>query len=289
VCAGAVEARGLVLVRGWRQRVHCSEACLRESLRRGIARSAARRRWTLRLSVLAALVVGASTLVRHHRAPPRRSISMAWPDAYEGLAPAPAILVGPPWPPTDEQWLALFDGAAWVHPLPGPHRRVATADALTFGGESHDLPTFCQSEGRCGVDVGGDLWGEHVYATFDGVVERVHVDERRGGLSVRLVHFGGGVFTQYFHLAATPRGIARGAIVRAGDVIGSLGDTGLDGARAHLAFALSVRPARHLPEVYWDPTSWLARAPLRRPPHGTVAGYLPPAPPSRSEATLQAQ
>jgi murein DD-endopeptidase MepM/ murein hydrolase activator NlpD len=274
VCAGDVSARGLVLVRGWRERVHCSEACLRESLRRGAARSAARRRWMLRVSMLAALVVGVTTLVRRHRAPPRRTISVAWPETLEAFAVAPPILFGPPWPPTDEQWQALFDGAPWVHPLPGPSRRVATADALTFGREGRDR--LCKSEGRCGVDLGGELWGEHVYAALDGVVERVHADERHGGLSVRLAHFGGGVFTQVFHLAAVPRGIMRGASVRAGDVIGALGDSGTEGARAHLAFALSVRAASHLPEVYWDPTPWLARAELRRPPHGTVAGYLPP-------------
>jgi murein DD-endopeptidase MepM/ murein hydrolase activator NlpD len=228
------------------------------------------------VSVVAALVVVATTVVRRHHAPPRRTISMAWPDAPDELASSPAVLFGPPWPPTDEQWIALFDGAAWVHPSPGPKRRVPTPDALTFTREGRERPTFCKREGRCGVDLGGELWGEHVYAALDGVVERVQADERRGGLSVRLAHFGGGVFTQYFHLAATRRGLTRGASVKAGDVIGALGDTGLEEARAHLAFALSVRAASHLPEVYWDPTPWLERARVSLPPNGTVAGYLPP-------------
>ena len=48
---------------------------------------------------------------------------------------------------------------------------------------------------------------------------------------VRIAHFGGMVFTQYFHLAAVPRGSSRGARVAAGDVIGLLGDTGLGGER----------------------------------------------------------
>jgi murein DD-endopeptidase MepM/ murein hydrolase activator NlpD len=159
--------------------------------------------------------------------------------------------------------------------LPGPERRPAAADARIFGAEPHDRPALCRSDGQCSVDLGGELWGEHVYAALDGVVERVYDDERRGGLSVRLVHFGGGVFTQYFHLAATPRTLKRGAPVKAGDVIGLLGDTGLDGAPRHLAFALSVWPGSDLPEVYWDPTPWLERAILRRPAHGTVAGYTP--------------
>jgi murein DD-endopeptidase MepM/ murein hydrolase activator NlpD len=227
-------------------------------------------------SALALVAVATTSIVRRHRAQPPRAISFGWPDAHGPLEPPPPpILVGPPWPPTDDQWRSLFDGAAWTHPLPGPDRRPASADARIFGPEPRDRPALCRSEGRCGVDLGGELWGEHVYAALDGVVERVHDDEQRGGLSVRLVHFGGAVFTQYLHLAATPRGITRGAHVRAGDVIGLLGDTGEGGAPRHLAFALSVRPASELSEVYWDPTPWIARAALRRPPHGTVAGYTP--------------
>ena len=163
--------------------------------------------------------------------------------------------------------------------MPGPVRRPATPDSRIFGPDPpRDHPALCRAKDRCGVDLGGELWGEHVYASLDGVVERVQGvgNDRSGGLSVRLVHFGGTVFTQYFHLAATPRGLTRGTRVNAGDVIGLLGDTGLDGARRHLGFALSVRPASELSEVYWDATPWLARATLRLPPHGTVAGYTPP-------------
>jgi murein DD-endopeptidase MepM/ murein hydrolase activator NlpD len=278
VCRGDVEPRaGLVLVGRWRRRLCCSEACLRESLRRARARAATRRRWASGAAALALVVMSVGSFVRRHRAERPRAISLAWPALHGPLEPPPPpILVGPPWPPTDEQWRALFDGAAWTHPLPGPERRAATADARIFGPELRDRPALCRSEGRCGVDLGGELWGEHVYAAMDGVVERVRDDERRGGLSVRVVHFGGAVFTQYFHLAATPRTIVRGAHVKAGDVIGLVGDTGEDGAPRHLAFALSVRPANELPEVYWDPTPWLGRATLRRPAHGTVAGYAPP-------------
>jgi murein DD-endopeptidase MepM/ murein hydrolase activator NlpD len=277
VCGGDVDRQaGLVLADHWRLRVHCSEACLRESLRRAIARSATRRRWALQVAALALLVVGVTSFVRRHRSQTPRAISIAWPDAHGPLEPPPPpILVGPPWPPTDAEWLALFDDAGWTHPLAGPDRRTGRADARIFGVDARDRPARCRSEGRCGVDVGGELWGEHVYAALDGVVERAYDDERRGGLTVRLVHFGGGVFTQYFHLAATPRGLTRGARVKAGDVIGLLGDTGLDGARRHLTFALSVRPASDLSEVYWDPAPWLARATLRWPAHGTVAGYAP--------------
>ncbi|HVU51749.1 MAG TPA: hypothetical protein VHL80_13730, partial [Polyangia bacterium] len=152
VCGEEVEPRGgLVRVRLWGARAYCSEACLRQNIRRALARSAARRRWALRASALALLIVAATSFARRHRAPPPRAIALAWPDAHGPLEPAPApILVGPPWPPTDEQWLALFDRAAWTHPLPGPERRQATAEARTFAAESRDRPPLCRSEGRCG-------------------------------------------------------------------------------------------------------------------------------------------
>ena len=103
--------------------------------------------------------------------------------------------------------------------------------------------------GACGVDLGGELWGEHVYAVQDGVVDRAHREgnEERGGIYVRLSHFGGMVFTQYFHLAAIPRLLSRGDRVKAGEVIGLLGDTGTGGGRRHLHFALSIRPRASCP------------------------------------------
>jgi len=62
--------------------------------------------------------------------------------------------------------------------------------------------------------------------------------------------------------------------VSAGDVIGLAGDTGLAGARAHLHFALSVRPSSDSPEVYWDPEPLMAQWPLRTPERGSVAGLV---------------
>jgi murein DD-endopeptidase MepM/ murein hydrolase activator NlpD len=281
VCGGPIDERDrFVLVRGRRQQAHCSETCLSANARHRIrARARARRRVVVTTSALAALALGAGAAWRRHHTPPPRSISYAWPDVH-GQTPPPAPTVfGPPWPPTEAQWIALFDRADWTFPLPGPERRPTTRDPRVFGPEPpRDRPALCRERGHCGVDLGGDLWGEHVYAALDGVVERVQGDgnERHGGLYVRLVHFGGAVFTQYFHLAAIPRAIVRGAHVSAGDVIGLLGDTGLEGERRHLHFALSVRPASYLSEVYWDPRPWLDRAVLRVPPRGTVAGFAPP-------------
>jgi murein DD-endopeptidase MepM/ murein hydrolase activator NlpD len=274
-----LEAERVVLLHGRREEVYCSERCLRVNVRgRQQARATRRRRWLAAVSALAAVSLTTVVAWRRHRAPPRRSISYAWPDVHGQGDPPPAPpLVGPPWPPTDAQWTALFDAAAWTFPLPGPTRRVPASDARLLGPEPRrDREASCRAVGHCGVVLGGELWGEHVYAALDGVVERVGADAGGRGLYVRFVHFGGGVFTQYLHLAATPRGIVRGARVTAGEVIGLLGDTGADEERPHLGFTLSVRTSNDLPELYWDPGAWLERAPLRLPPHGTVAGFTPP-------------
>ena len=139
---------------------------------------------------------------------------------------------------------------------------------------------MCRTPGACGVALGGQLWGEHVYAALDGVVDRAApggADEHGGGY-VRIAHLGGMVFTHYFHLAAIPRGVVRGARVSAGEVIGLVGDTGTGsekpGPHPHLHFALSIRPSAEWPETFWDPTPLMATWPLRVPPHGSVAGLV---------------
>jgi murein DD-endopeptidase MepM/ murein hydrolase activator NlpD len=143
---------------------------------------------------------------------------------------------------------------------------------------------ICRTSAACGVTLGGELWGEHIYAVRDGVIDFARAtggDEGNGGY-VRISHFGGMVFTHYFHLAAIPRGVSRGRAVAAGEVIGLVGDTGTrgeaagGGARAHLHFALSIRPSTEMAEVYWDPRPMMAGWPMRVPPNGTVAGLLAP-------------
>ena len=80
----------------------------------------------------------------------------------------------------------------------------------------------------------------------------------RGDVYVRLAHFGGMVFTHYDHLAAVPRRILRGAPVKAGDLIGLVGDTGSEHPGRYIHFALSIHPSSEFPEAYWDPTALMA-------------------------------
>lgn len=266
---------------------HCSDVCLRETIARQRAERAAQRRaWTTRLAALG-LVAATAAIAWRHRTPPTAAISAGWPDlTLEEASPiTPPVYYGPAWPPTDDDWQFAFERAPWVYPLPGPVRRPTSPDDQIFpigtaaAGKAKDRPpeATCRTAGRCAVDLGGELWGEHVHAALGGVVDRVHgeADDQPGGAYVRLSHFGGMAFTHYFHLAATPRQIVRGARVAAGDVIGLVGDSGLPGGKRHLHFSISVRPAPAFAEVYWDPTPFMATWRLKRPTYGTVAGFAP--------------
>ena len=270
----------LVLVRGRVFQAHCSRFCVGENLRkRRIAAAVARRRLYVAALLVVVLPSAASVLWQRYRAPQPEAIASGPPDE---LPPAPRpepVRFGPAWPPTDADWNAAFSATHWIYPLPGPMRRPCSVDDRLFGGQSpgdSSHPPRCRSDGYCGVDLGGDLWGEHVYAAHDGVVDRVKSSggEDRGGLYVRLSHFGGMVFTQYFQLAAVPGGLVRGVKVKAGDIIGLLGDTGLKGEPRHLHFTLSIRPSEEFSEVYWDPKPWMLQWPLRLPARGSVAGLV---------------
>jgi len=286
----AVDRERFVLLHGRREEMHCSQVCLVANVeRRRLARAAVRRRWLLRATAVALIVVGAPKLWHRVRLPQAVSISFDPPEYRPPREPRPEPpMFGPAWPPTDEDWQTAFAHSAWAYPLPGPARRAPTADDRVLTTRpSPKLPgPVCRVPGKCGVDLGGDLWGEHVYAAHDGVVDRVQhlAGDERGDVYVRLSHFGGMVFTHYDHLAAVPRRILRGAPVKAGDLIGLVGDTGSEHPGRYLHFALSIHPSTEHPEVYWDPTTLMAGWPLRLPLHGTVAGYVP----SESDLTLPA-
>jgi murein DD-endopeptidase MepM/ murein hydrolase activator NlpD len=228
-----------------------------------------------------ALAVAGVGWVRHLLILHQRQRTVApKPAPVVAAAPPEPIPFGPHWPPTDDEWLAEFQKAPWVYPLPGPTRRRATsAPKLVALAPPANVRARCRDGGGCGVDLGGELWGEHVYAAHDGVIDKLQrSDDAAGGVYVRIAHWGGAVFTHYFHLAAVPTRLAVGTRVTAGEVIGLLGDTGLADARAraHLRFALSVRPSSELPEIFWDPASLMAAWPLHTPGRGSVAALTSP-------------
>jgi murein DD-endopeptidase MepM/ murein hydrolase activator NlpD len=253
----------------------CSEECLRAKLRDDAAMRSAARRRNLKRFVFATSLV-AACITPHLPPLPRTAVTVPKPPSAP-LDPAPLPgAFGPEWPPSEASLLADLGRDAWLHPLAGPIRRMPARDSRVFGADRPgDRPIECR-KGHCGVDLGGEIWGEQVRAAHDGVVDRVQrgPNDVHGGHYVRIAHRNGSVFTQYFHLAAIPRQLQPGSPVKAGDVIGLLGDTGVKESTPHLHFTVSVRPASNWPEQYVDPEPLIALWPLRIPLPGSAIALV---------------
>jgi hypothetical protein len=257
------------VIAGSAVQVFCSEECMNAQAVEIVEPPPAapptyRNYWILRagIAVGVAFTLSGSPEPEQPRAPVAASMVPATP-------PEPPTF-GPAWPPSEEDWQSQIASDAWLHPLDGPSRRMPVRDSRVFGAERPgERPPECNS-GHCGVDI-GEVWGERVYAVHDGTVERVQrgPNEDHGGVYVRLSHRNGTVFTQYFHLAAVPRWIFPGAQVKAGSLVGLLGDTGVKESGPHLHFTLSVKPARSVAERFMDPEPLIALWPLRMPIAGS--------------------
>ena len=63
-------------------------------------------------------------------------------------------------------------------------------------------------------------------------------------------------------------------VVKGGDVVGLLGDTGVKDSPPHLHFSISIRPSPDRPEKYFDPEPLIALWPLRVPVDGSERGLV---------------
>ena len=272
-CGGPVDVRSRHLViDGSAVRSFCSQNCASSPIELAPPEAKPRRYSPARH--LLHVAVGVSMLAfTSGYTPPKRSTPAAVAVASAApVAPPEEPAFGPAWPPSESDWMAEIAHDAWLHPLAGPARRMPIRDARVFGAERPgDRPGECRG-GHCGVDLGGEVWGEPVHAAHDGVVDRVQrgPNEEHGGLYVRLSHRGGTIFTQYFHLAAIPKWIQPGVKVKMGEVVGLLGDTGVKHSSAHLHFTVSVKPSAEVVERYIDPEPLVALWPLRMPVNGTA-------------------
>lgn len=271
-CGQAVPVRARHLaIEGSQVRVFCSQACaLGPPPRDREVAPPSPRLWWHGWWRVAAVPLLAFTSGATPPTPPAAPI--AAPAAIALKVPEMVDLpqFGPTWPPTEKDWLVEIASDAWIHPLDGPERRMPIRDARVFGAERPgERPAECRS-GHCGVDIGGEVWGEPIHAVHDGIVDRVQrgPNEDHGGLYVRIAHRGGTIFSQYFHLAAIPKQLRPGAHVKMGEVIGLLGDTGVKHSSAHLHFTMSVKPSALVPEQYIDPEPLIALWPLRVPVQG---------------------
>jgi murein DD-endopeptidase MepM/ murein hydrolase activator NlpD len=257
--------------------VFCSRACLGAGIheQRGKSR-AALLRYARKLTI-GIVFVGACLVPHQWPTLPRPPRADRAPGAGKSDSPPlPPGWFGPEWPPTETSLLAALGRDTWVHPLAGPFRRMPRSDTRVFGAVRPGNRAWECRNGHCGVDLGGEIWGEHVRAVHDGVVDRVQraANPQHGGRYVRISHHGGTVFSEYFHLAAIPHGLERGVPVKGGEVIGLLGDTGVKESQPHLHFSVSIRLAESRPEKYIDPEPLIALWPLRIPVDGSEVGLV---------------
>jgi peptidase M23-like protein len=270
VCAGTVDVFSQhVVVDGSTVKIFCSPECMAGKRLAGAPamalpepRAAARLRPFVAGGAFLGILFVAETTSPEPVPPPL-------PVPAQAVVTVPAPLPLPP--PVQPEWVKDVLRDVWLHPLAGPMRRMPSLDGAVFGAERPgERPPECKN-GHCGVDIGGDVWGEPVLAVHDGVVDRVQrgPNEEHGGLYVRLAHRNGTVFTQYFHLAAIPRWLHVGKPVEAGEIIGLVGDSGVKESGPHLHFTISVRPGPDQPEQFIDPEPLIALWPLHLTAHGT--------------------
>lgn len=159
--------------------------------------------------------------------------------------------------------IAIADGVLrWVHPLAG--RRLLPSHAFVrFGApRKGHRPVECGG-GHCGVDIGW-IRGTIIHAAADGKVARIVRENRGEAGRMVVVEHAGGLSTYYLHMEEPRRDLAPGQLVRAGEPLGTMGETGA--ARGpHLHFAITqheggrrwfVNPEPVLEHAVVLPASW---------------------------------
>jgi murein DD-endopeptidase MepM/ murein hydrolase activator NlpD len=284
-CKGPVDLKSRhVAISGTAVQVYCSEACLRARDAQPVTpmpdaiEPPRRRMWWL----LGGLVVGTTSLVlfysreaRNEQTDPRSIYAIVEAARQPPLEVKPVVAKPAHDPAADDDAALINELAhdAWIHPLAGPSRRMPSNHDAAFGAlRAGERPPECVS-GHCGVDI-GSVWGEPVHAVHDGVVDWVNrgPNDEHGGIFVKVAHRDGSLYSWYFHLAAVPRWVQPGVKIKAGQVIGLLGDTGVGRSGPHLHFSLSVKPSRTAHERYLDPEPLIAIWPLWLPHEDPSSG-----------------
>jgi murein DD-endopeptidase MepM/ murein hydrolase activator NlpD len=170
---------------------------------------------------------------------------------------------------------ALPDADA-VFPLPGVERASSQFKEGEFGAfrPGRRGRRDC-GHGHCGVDLCAPQ-GSAVVAVKGGRVDQIqHARGGEGGRWVRVAH-DDGTATWYMHLDALREGLRTGMTVQAGEVLATLGRTGVSSSPTHLHFALTVGKPGH--ERHLDPTRFLASAALLAAPLDLTPAPAPPTP-----------
>ncbi len=140
--------------------------------------------------------------------------------------------------PIDATFASLH---GWVHPITGADELFPGNPGRHFGAERTGVERTECGGGHCGVDLDGPK-GRGLVAVAAGTlitVERRELGgDGRSGRFVRIQHEDG-TLTSYMHMDEIDEALQPGDRVRAGQYIGTLGDSAVPGA-PHLHFALEV-------------------------------------------------
>ena len=227
-------------------------------------RATSRTEW-LGISLVALAVIastGIALVVRHRRAAPAAA-------ATTPAAPAAAPRIAAPSGASEDSDFhvpppvgleAVLQGK-WTHPLPGPYRDLPTHEQRRFGayrGREHYRNRYCGS-GHCGVDLGYNV-GLPVLAARDGVIERVVRNPTEVEGKYLKIQHPGGLRSYYMHLNEIAPELVEGSAVKAGQIVGTLGRTGIKIAEPHLHFMISFMANGK--ELFIDPEPLMAKADL---------------------------
>lgn len=143
--------------------------------------------------------------------------------------------------PKKKQWYPMGTALAfddWLYPVRLEQLEIPRSPKSRemFGAKRlGPRPPECLG-GHCGIDI-VQPYGSPVIAVADGIVQRAIFKSRhKTGRYVEILHVNG-VVTQYMHLGSITRGIKLGATVAAGQILGTLGKSGVAHSAPHLHFA----------------------------------------------------
>ncbi|MEE2962454.1 MAG: peptidoglycan DD-metalloendopeptidase family protein [Myxococcota bacterium] len=150
---------------------------------------------------------------------------------------------------------ALNNAALWGSPV---QSQGDVSGGQRFGARRSGLrPEEC-GDGHCGVDL-GKAKGTDVYSVGDGVITKVQgADTGSGGRWVEVSHFGGKIKTRYFHLDSVSSDLREGMMVKRGQPLGEVGNTGTGSRGDHLHFEILVQE-KGQNSKYVNPESYLER------------------------------
>ncbi|WP_428263794.1 M23 family metallopeptidase [Haliangium sp.] len=158
-----------------------------------------------------------------------------------------ALLIGESFPTLND----------WVFPVLDSDEDLPLKPTRRFGAKRDGVARSECGRGHCGVDLDGPR-GTPVVAVAWGVVKRIQrASDRRSGKYVKIEH-PDYVYTSYMHLDDIADGLAVGDEIDAGDVVGTLGRTGIKHSAPHLHFSLEVPRGSRLLHV--DPIPFLSDA-----------------------------